>query len=101
LLLLRPGIEELNNLLLISFRRVPERHQSILWIVSLLLGFLQREAAGLAAVISLFQSSRIKEFCRAMAVPSLYFRCNNSENSGARGSRVRPKGRPGMTLRVN
>jgi hypothetical protein len=53
----------INALIMISCRRVRAPHQSILWIVSLLLGLLQRKTARLRAVISLSRDRKTEEFC--------------------------------------
>jgi hypothetical protein len=54
------GSRTVNDLHLISSRRVRERHQSILWIVLLLLGLLQRKQRGLQLLFrcSGFEESR-------------------------------------------
>jgi hypothetical protein len=96
----------INNLPLIAFRRVRERYQWISWIVSLLLGHLQRRTARTLAVIPLFRFQRIKEFCGFQRSRRCFFP-ENSENSRScswssdRDPGSGPNGRPGMTLRVS
>jgi hypothetical protein len=79
-----PGAESgnLNDLLLISLPRMRERHQRILWIVSLLLRLLQPETARFPAVIPLFRFRESEEFC-GLQGSRCCFSGKNSEKTAA------------------
>lgn len=74
--------KNINNLILISFRRVRAWCQSISWIISLLFSDLQRETARLSPVISLFRFRNVEEFCGLRSFSRCIFAGINSENSG-------------------
>jgi hypothetical protein len=69
-----PGLESRKNQQLDPdpSSRVRARYESILWIILLFLDHLQRITARFPAVISLFQCSRIEEFCGFRRSPGCF-----------------------------
>jgi hypothetical protein len=57
-----PGSRNINRLILDFLSARTRAHQNILWIMSLLLGLLQRETAKFVAVIPLFRLREAEEF---------------------------------------